>query len=340
MCHLDHGREGSTPMTKPTIGLLLGDPTGIGPEIVAKLLAVADVHQPANLVLIGDARLLQMGARIAGVHLAPVIVRAPEEISESSYPVLLDVPSLAPEEVTLGQVSAAAGKAVMETRSLALDLVKQGVLQGLVTAPTNKEAIMRAGYPLGGVIGTLAVELGWDGPRGELNVLDGLWTSRVTSHVPMAQVSDLLTQAKVLQAIELIQLALATTGAQPRIAVAAYNPHAGEGGLVGREEQDVIAPAITEAQARGMDAQGPFPADTIFPMAMERGYNAVVTMYHDQGQIAMKLLGFHRGVTVSGGLPVPMTTPAHGTAHDIAGKGGADPTALEAAYRLAARMAG
>ena len=327
-------------MTKPTIGLLLGDPTGIGPEIVAKLLASTDVCQPANLVLIGDRRLLQMGARVADVELDIPVIHSPEEIAGSAYPVLLDVPSLAPEDVTPGRVSAAAGKAVMETRSVALDLVKQGLVHGLVTAPTNKEAIMRAGYPLGGVIGTLAVELGWDGPRGELNVLDDLWTSRVTSHVPMAQVSQLLTKEKVLLAVELIHRELAASGAKPKIAVAAYNPHAGEGGLVGREELDVLGPAVAEAQARGMDAQGPFPADTVFPMAMERGYNAVVTMYHDQGQIAMKLLGFHRGVTVSGGLPVPMTTPAHGTAHDIAGQGVADPSALEGAYRLAAKMAG
>ena len=324
---------------KPRLGLTLGDPTGIGPEIVAKLLSQGEILNLADWVVIGDQRHLAMGAASAKVELSLPVIDSPAQIQNRSGEVLLDVPTLDPKEVAVGRVSALAGQSVRETRQIAIRLLKEGMIQGLVNAPTNKEATARAGSSSLSDQAAIAHELGFDGPWGELNVLGDLWTSRVTSHVPMAEVSKLLTMPRVLGAIELIQHDLAASGATPKIAVAAYNPHGGEGGLCGTEEIEAIGPAIEAAQAQGIDAQGPFPADTIFPMAKERGFNAIVTMYHDQGQIAMKLLGFHRGVTVSGGLPFPITTTGHGTAHDIAGQGIADPSALEAAMRLAAKMA-
>ena len=173
-----------------------------------------------------------------------------------------------------------------------------------------------------------------------MNVLGELWTARVTSHIALAQVAALLTGERVLKAIRLADRTLHRAGyAAPRIAVAALNPHGGEGGLFGREELDIIGPAVAAAQAEGIGAEGPYPADTIFLRARRGAVDAIVCMYHDQGQIAMKLLGFDRGVTVCAGLPVVLATPAHGTAFDIAGQGVANPGALGEAIRVAARLA-
>jgi 4-hydroxy-L-threonine phosphate dehydrogenase PdxA len=183
--------------------------------------------------------------------------------------------------------------------------------------------------------------LGYDGVCGELNVLEKLWTARVTSHVALREVSALLTPQKVAEAIAMIHRSLAAAGkAQPRVAVCGLNPHNGDNGNYGDEEGRIIEPGVRLAAAQGHVADGPFPADTAFVRAIRQdgGYDGVVTMYHDQGQIAMKLMGFERGVTVHGGLPIPITTPAHGTAYDIAGQGRANPGAMVNAFDLACRM--
>jgi 4-hydroxythreonine-4-phosphate dehydrogenase len=184
-------------------------------------------------------------------------------------------------------------------------------------------------------------ELGHRGDCGEINVLGEAWTSRVTSHVPLSKVLRLITTASVRKAIRLIHHTRVTVGINaPRIAVAALNPHAGEGGSFGQEEIDVIKPAIIEAAAKGINVTGPYPSDTIFLKLKDGLFDAVVTMYHDQGQIALKLMGFQRGVTVAGGLPIAITTPAHGMAFDIAGKGRADVGAMVEAFKLIIRLAG
>jgi 4-hydroxythreonine-4-phosphate dehydrogenase len=188
-----------------------------------------------------------------------------------------------------------------------------------------------------------AEALGWTGPCVEFNVLEDLWTSRITSHVPLKDVSGLLTIDSVAEGIGLLCRGLQSAGkAKPRLAVCGFNPHNGDGGNFGREEIDVIAPGVKRAAERGWPADGPFPADTIFVRALKKDaggpYDGIVTMYHDQGQIAMKLMGFERGVTVQGGLPIPITTPAHGTAYDIAGQGKASVGAMRNAFALAVRM--
>jgi 4-hydroxythreonine-4-phosphate dehydrogenase len=184
-----------------------------------------------------------------------------------------------------------------------------------------------------------ADELGFDGPHGEFNVLDKIWNARVTSHVPLARVSSLLSVDSIVRALQLTHNSMKTAGfSSPRIAVAALNPHAGDGGNFGREEIEVIAPAVAKAKALQIRADGPFPSDTVFLRARGGAYDAVLTMYHDQGQIAIKLMGFDRGVTVLGGLPVPICTPAHGTAYDIAGKGTANVEATRRAFLLACEM--
>lgn len=326
---------------KPRVGLLLGDPTGIGPEVVARLLAEAEVHDQAEAMVIGDRRVLEMGSRIAGVPLSPRIVTRFEDVRFGTGTLqVLDFPGVSPEEITFGQLSAKAGTSVLEVLALALDLARDGKIHAMVFAPLNKQAMHLGGSLFPDELHFMADRLQWKGHVSEINVLDNLWTSRVTSHIGLGQVSALITRQGVYNAIALIDGVLRVSGVKvPRLAVAALNPHGGEGGLFGMEEIEAIAPAIQQARAEGINANGPFPADTIFLRARAGAYDAVVAMYHDQGQIAMKLMGFERGVTVQGGLPIPITTPAHGTAFDIAGKGMAKPDALRQAFLLACRMA-
>ena len=176
-------------------------------------------------------------------------------------------------------------------------------------------------------------------PASEFNVLGELWNARVTSHIPLKEVAARLTAERIQRALKLTDACMRNAGfARPRIAVAGLNPHAGDGGNFGREEIDVIAPVVEAGQRAGIAAQGPFPADTVFLRAKSGAFDAVLTMYHDQGQIAMKLMGFDRGVTLLGGFPFPICTPAHGTAYDIAGQGIASPGASRAAVLLAAEM--
>jgi 4-hydroxythreonine-4-phosphate dehydrogenase len=206
--------------------------------------------------------------------------------------------------------------------------------------PFNKQAMRMADSTYDDEIRFTAGVLGTTGPATEFNILEGLWNARVTSHVPMAEMPKLLTVDAIVGALELTSSALRAAGFNPpRIAVAALNPHAGDGGNFGREEIDVIAPAVEAARAKGIGCDGPYPADTVFVRARRGDYDAVLTMYHDQGQIAMKLMGFDRGVTLLGGFPFPICTPAHGTAYDIAGKGVANIGATRAAVLLAAAMA-
>jgi 4-hydroxythreonine-4-phosphate dehydrogenase len=213
-------------------------------------------------------------------------------------------------------------------------------IDAVVYAPLNKEALYRGGYPFKGEIGFFAHLLEVKDGFGEMNVLGELWTSRVTSHIGISDVSKNITQKKVLDAITLAHSTLKRAHIEhPKIAVSALNPHGGEGGLFGREEQEAVAPAVQDAKNLGINVVGPYSADTIFLRVSKEKLNAIVTMYHDQGQIAMKLMGFSEGVTVNAGLPIVITTPSHGTAFDIVGKGVANPNALKEAVLLAAKMA-
>jgi 4-hydroxythreonine-4-phosphate dehydrogenase len=237
-------------------------------------------------------------------------------------------------------VSAAAGAYVLDGFRQALALARAGALDALCFAPCNKQAMHAAGLAFEDELRFFAHELGCAGYVGEINATGDLATTRVTSHVPLRAVADLITEDAVLNATRLAHRTLRAAGKHhPRIAVAGLNPHAGDGGVFGREEIEVIAPAIARARAEQIAASGPFPADTVFVRARDGAFDAVVTMYHDQGQIAMKLMGFERGITILAGLPVPITTPAHGSAFDIAGTGSARVDALREAYLTACRMA-
>ncbi len=311
---------------RPRVGLVLGDPSGIGPEILAKTLAEPATLAACRAFVIGDARILVRGAAAAGVAL-------PARVE------LMDLKNCPPDEAPLGRATARTGKAAGEALEFAVRMAKHGDVDAIVYAPLHKRALHEAGYGFEDELHLLAHWLGV-AEFGEINVLEGLWTSRVTSHIGLARVAQELSVERVLKAIRLVHRERQRAGTSvPLIAVAAFNPHAGEGGLFGPEEDAIIVPAVAQARAEGIECDGPIPADTVFVRARLREFDAVVTMYHDQGQIAMKLLGFERGVTLSGGLPLPITTPAHGTAHDIAGRGTANPGAFEAAVGLAVRMA-
>ena len=330
----------ASPAARPTIALAMGDPAGISPELTAKVLSLADVRDAARLVIIGDARVLSDGARVAGVGLDIEIRPEPPGDALAARPVLVDLGNLDPARIERGVVSRAGGEFALANFRAALQLAASGRADAVCFTPFNKAAMRSAHAGYDDEIGFLAEVLGTAGPASEFNILEGLWNARVTSHVPLAGVASLITREAVLDAIRLVSRSLRGAGiAVPRIAVAGLNPHAGDGGTFGREEIDVIGPAVDDARRDGIAVDGPFPADTVFVRARNGGFDAVVTMYHDQGQIAMKLMGFDRGVTLLGGFPFPIATPAHGTAYDIAGKGIANVGATRAALLLAARMA-
>jgi 4-hydroxythreonine-4-phosphate dehydrogenase len=239
------------------------------------------------------------------------------------------------------QATADNGRYMLQGLEVGAKLAQSGAADALCFAPLNKGALRAGGMHQEDELRWFAELLQFSGICGELNVLENLWTARVTSHVPLKEVSELLAPHKVADAIGMIHGALQASGkASPRIAVCGLNPHNGDNGNYGDEEGRIIEPGVRLAAERGFHADGPFPADTAFVRAIraEGGYDGVVTMYHDQGQIAMKLMGFERGVTVHGGLPIPITTPAHGTAYDIAGAGNANPGAMFNAFDLACRM--
>lgn len=303
----------------PTVALFTGDPAGIGPELVGKLLQDAATTASARILLIGQ--------QDRPATAAPVQVHA--------WPGRLAAP-FAP-----GVAGADNGRYMLDALAEGVDLVRSGAADAFCFAPLNKGALRLGGMHQEDELRWFSDRLAFSGECGELNVLQNLWTARVTSHVALHAVSGLLTPAKVADAIRMITEALRASGvAQPRVAVCGLNPHNGDNGNYGDEEGRIIEPGVRLAAAQGYPAQGPFPADTAFVRALRNpgGFDGVVTMYHDQGQIAMKLLGFEQGVTVHGGLPIPITTPAHGTAYDIVGKGIANPQAMRNAFDLAVRM--
>jgi 4-hydroxythreonine-4-phosphate dehydrogenase len=326
--------------SRPSVALFAGDPAGVGPELIARLLADGSAARAANIVLIGSREALVEGMRVAGCDYV-FDEGLPLRGRDFARPLLVKWPGLEERAFERGIVSEKGGRHMLAGLTFALDMHRAGLVDALCFAPLNKAGLRAGGMDHPDELHWFAEVLAFDGTCVELNVLEGLWTSRVTSHVALSEVAGLITAEKVAEMVELIHGSLAAAGiAQPRVAVCGLNPHNGDNGAYGREEIEKIAPGVEMARARGFPADGPYPADTIFVRATRKsgGYDGVVTMYHDQGQIAMKLMGFERGVTVQGGLPLPITTPAHGTAYDIAGKGVAHDGAMKNAFALACKM--
>jgi 4-hydroxy-L-threonine phosphate dehydrogenase PdxA len=325
----------------PVIGLMHGDASGIGPEQCARVLADGRLRAIARLAVVGDARVLALGAQDANVSLRWRRYETPTDVdwSDDATPVI-DLCNFDPATLRRGEVSPDAGRTAGDTLKAMVEWALAGQLDGITFAPLNKAALNAGGWRFRDEHQLFAHLTGHEGAFSEMNVLDGLWMSRVTSHVSLRAALDEITGERIGQMLALADDTLRGAGvAHPRIAVAALNPHGGEGGLFGREEIDVIAPAVARAAASGIGCRGPFPADTVFLKAFDGEFDGVLTMYHDQGQIATKLKGFNRGVTVTAGLRTVFTTPAHGTAFDIVGQGRATTGALEEAVRLGARLA-
>lgn len=327
---------------KPVIALTLGDPAGIGAELIARLLVRPDACERANIVLVGDAWLWREGQRVAGVQVPTQAVDsmvAVRDRADTHLPAWLAMDTVRADQVTVGQAEAPGGASVLQVLNACMDAARDGHIDAICFAPLNKFAMKQGGLRHDDELHHFAQYLGVTGYFCEFNTLGDLWTSRVSSHIPLKDAAAALSIEGIKAATRLIYRSLQANGiAAPRVAVAAFNPHGGDGGTCGREEVDIIAPAVRQMNEEGLPVQGPFPADTIFLKAQAGQFQAIVTMYHDQGQIAIKLLGFSRGVTVQGGLPIPITTPAHGTAYDIAGLGRANVDATWQAFLIACRM--
>lgn len=324
---------------KPRIAIIPGDPSGIGPELIARLLHEDGVTDEADILLIGDGHVWRQGAAQAGLGIAldPV---AEGDLHDQAGLSWLPLDTIAPDDVKIAEVTGAGGASSLRCLDKALDLALAGAVDGVLFGPFNKAALTRAGLNAEDEHRYMARYLGYQGYYGEINVLGDLMTTRVTSHVGLRDVADRITADAVAQAIGLAEDTCRRAGkSRPHIAVAALNPHAGDNGKFGREEIEVLQPVIDAAQSKQKHVTGPWPSDTVFLKAQRGEVDAIVTMYHDQGQIAIKLMGFDRGVTVAGGLPIPVATPAHGTAFDIAGLGKANVGATLEAYRLLVRMA-
>ena len=330
----------ATATRRPTIALAMGDPAGVSPELTAKLLCLEDVRAAANIVVFGDRRILEEGAKVAGLTLDVTYVAPDSSFDATQRPVVVDLKHLSPADVKRGEATVEGGAFALENFRRALLMAQQGKADAVCFTPFNKKA-MRYVYPgYDDEIRFISEVIGFNGHAREFNVLGKLWNARVTSHIPLAQVASTISIEGILSELALTDRTLRNAGFdQPRIAVAALNPHAGDGGNFGDEEVKIIEPAVKTAIERGFNASGPYPADTVYVRAKGGAFDAVLTMYHDQGQIAMKLMGFDRGVTFMGGLPFPVCTAAHGTAYDIAGKGIANIGASREAVLLAARMA-
>jgi len=328
-------------MNKPVVAVSFGDASGIGPELVAKLLARPEALAAAHIVLVGDPWVWMQGQGVAGTNTELKTIRDWHEARDSDgAPMLLETDTVAAADIVPAQVTAAAGKGARIALTACLEAAQRGDADAICFAPLNKLAMKKGGMAFEDELHFFADYLGVKDYFCEFNTLGTLWTSRISSHIPLADIPKYVTRERIQAAARLTYQTLRRAGfAQPRVAVAALNPHGGEGGTCGREEIDIIEPAVKALNAEGLPIQGPFPADTIFLKARDGLLDSIVTMYHDQGQVAVKLLGFERGVTVQGGLPVPITTPAHGTAFDITGQGKANPEAMIQAFLLAAKMA-
>ncbi|NMM79113.1 4-hydroxythreonine-4-phosphate dehydrogenase PdxA, partial [Acidovorax sp. SRB_24] len=279
---------------KPVVALTLGDPAGIGAELIARLLAKPEAIERANIVLVGDRWLWEEGQRIAGL---PVATEAIDSLAAvrgraGSAPAFLAVETVAPAEVHRSRAEAPGGRSVLQVLDRCMDAALAGDIDAICFAPLNKQAMKLGGLRHEDELHHFAEHLGVQGYFCEFNTLGELWTSRISSHVPLKDVARYLSQERIAQAAELIYRALLASGMPaPKVAIAGFNPHNGDGGTCGREEIDVIAPAVAALQARDWPTEapfhGPFPADTIFLKAQAGEYQAIVTMYHDQGQIAI-----------------------------------------------------
>ena len=323
-------------MTKKKIAILLGDPSGIGPELTSKLLN-EKITDEANIVVIGEKKILEDGEKISGKKTNLKFVESFDEIEfDDKTKFFLDISKGTNRTYKYGEVSAESGASVLEAMDKAMELVNSKKIDAINFAPMNKTSLMMGGCPYNDEHDYFQNKLNMKEFCCEFNVVDNFWTARVTSHIPIKEVPANITRENILKPIKLLDKTLKMSGIdKPRIAVQALNPHA----EFGTEEKDEIIPAIEEAKKMGINADGPLPCDTSFITAFKnKNHDCIVGMYHDALQCGLKAFGFDRGVTVSGGLTVPITTPAHGTAFDIVTKNQANLEPMLNSFKLALKM--
>jgi 4-hydroxythreonine-4-phosphate dehydrogenase len=316
---------------------MLGDVTGIGPELIVKLLSTPAARAKADVVIIGDERVLELGMKDAGIRIPYQKIGKLSEADHASASVsLIDLKNVDPALYERGVMNPESGRLTGETLKIMTDLALAGELDGICFAPLNKAGLHRGGWNYHDEHQMFAAWTGHVGYFGEVNIIPQFSTFRVTSHVALRVAVDMVQPDRIEGALTLAHDTLRALGnPAPRIGVAALNPHNGENGLFGDEEIKIIRPTLEKLRAKGLTSEGPYPSDTVFIKARNGDLDAVVIMYHDQGQIATKLLGFSQGVTMTGGLKTVYATPAHGVAYDIVGKGVADVGAMAAAFRVA-----
>ena len=322
---------------KRNIAILLGDPSGIGPELVSKLLSQNELDQ-ANIVVIGEKNILENGNKITGNSHNLNFVEKFEEINfEKGNKFFLDISKGKNHHYKIAEPSKESGESILEALYLALELAKKNKIDAINFAPFNKTSLKLGGNKYSDELQLMADKLDVKSFCCEFNIIDNFWTARVTSHIPIKEVASKITKENILKPIKLIDEVMKLNGVKnPRIAVQALNPHA----EFGTEEKDEIIPAIEEAKKLGFNTDGPLPCDTSFVVAYKnKNHDCMVGMYHDALQSGLKAFGFDRGVTVQGGLTVPITTTAHGSAFDIAGKNIANLEPLLNSFKIALSMA-
>ena len=324
---------------KPLLAITMGDAAGSGPEIITKTLADPEVRAVSRPVVVGDATIMQAALEITGV---PGEVKSIEKISAASFQddiiEVIDLRNIQLDKLARGRVDPVAGKAAYEYIKLATEMTLAGESDAIVTSAINKEALNKAGYHYDGHTQLLAELCG--GPEVAMMLVSGkLRVSHVSTHVSLLRAIERVRPERILTVLRLTDEAVRQMGvAEPRLAVAGLNPHSGEGGLFGDEEIKYITPTIEEARRQGMNVTGPLPPDSVFLRTSEGQFDAAIAMYHDQGHIAVKMLGITHGVNVTLGLPIIRTSVDHGTNFGKAGKGTADPTSLILSIKLASVM--
>ncbi len=331
----------AAPRMRPRLAITLGDPNGIGPEVVLKCLSDARLNKYMQPLVVGSAHVLRVHANKLGYRDTKLeaVTEVPETLPADRITVLDTYDDRKPW-VDFGQVTETGGRLAMHAVAQAVDLCCAGQADGMVTAPISKAAIAKAGFSEPGHTEFITQRVG-STAHTMMMVADGLRVGLVTGHVPIWDVPKGITEAAILEKVRIIQDSLRTDFGitRPRIAVLGLNPHAGDGGVLGHEEQDIIIPAIQAAAAQDFLAFGPFPADGFFAMNSYRVYDAVLAMYHDQGLVPFKTLAFDTGVNFTAGLPIVRTSPDHGTAYDIAGQGKASPRSMRSAMYVAIDVA-
>ncbi|MEK6700283.1 MAG: 4-hydroxythreonine-4-phosphate dehydrogenase PdxA [Nitrospirota bacterium] len=324
---------------KPLIAITMGDPAGIGPEIIAKVFDSGEIFPHCLPVVVGDAGVMKKIIEQLNFSVTVHVIAAPSDADPVRGRMdVIDMKNVDIAKHAWGRPNIASGKAVVEYIKKAAKLAMDHDVDAVVTAPINKEMMNAAGHDYSGHT-ELFADLTGTKEFGMMFVGGGLRLILATTHLALKNVSAHISKAGILKTIRLAHRAAQSFGIEaPRIGVAGLNPHAGEGGLFGNEEWDEILPAVLEARAEGINASDPLPADTLFYKARNNYFDIVVAMYHDQGLGPLKMLAFGNAVNVTVGLPIIRTSVDHGTAYDIAGKGCADPTSLLEALKLASKM--